>query len=152
KREIFLIQIRHLAFERLGCSAVVDHIVGLGEALLACGLRGEYGAHFGLRQAASPHGSLDLLRLGTIDNEHPRVARSVDAALHQERDHQYGVRAERAIAPASAFSAYQRMQDRLQPFFRGRIAEREPAHPVTIERSEERRVGKEGRSRRWSWE
>src|SRR5439155_4544745 len=37
------------------------------------------------------------------------------------------------IAPASAFSAYERMQDRLQPFSRGRIAEREPTHPVTIE-------------------
>src|SRR5712691_6656789 len=126
---------RHLALESLGRSAVVDHVVGSGDALLARGLRGEDGAHFLLREAASAHGALDLLHLGAIDHEHPRVARSVDAALHQERDHENGVGALRSVAPANAFLAYERMQDPLELFPRRRIAEREPAHPATIERA-----------------
>src|SRR6266852_6824566 len=124
---------RHLALERLGCPAVVDHVVGSGEALLARGLRGENGTHFRLREAGSPHGALDLLHLGAIDHEHPRVARPVDAALHQERDHENCVGALRARAPARAFLAYERMQDRLELFSRRRVAEHELAHPVTIE-------------------
>src|SRR5712691_4602954 len=124
---------RHLALESLGRSAVVDHVVGSGDALLARGLRGEDGAHFLLREAASAHGALDLLHLGAIDHEHPRVARSVDAALHQERDHENGVGALRSLAPANAFLAYERMQNSLELFPRRRIAEREPPHPVTIE-------------------
>src|SRR2546422_7041929 len=124
---------RHLALERLGCSAVVDHVVGLGEPLLARGLRGENGAHFHLREAASPHRALDLLLLGTIDHEHPRVARPVDAALHQERDHENCVGALRARTPARAFLTYERMQDRLELSSGRRIAEHELAHPATIE-------------------
>src|SRR3989449_9380693 len=124
---------RHLALERLGCSAVVDPVVGLGEPLLARGLRGENGAHFHLREAASPHRALDLLLLGTIDHEHPRVARPVDAALHQERDHENCVGALRARTPARAFLTYERMQDRLELSSGRRIAEHEPAHPATIE-------------------
>jgi len=62
-------------------SAVVDHVVGSSQALLARGLRGEDGPHFLLREAASPHGALDLLLLGAIDHEHAGVARSVDTAL-----------------------------------------------------------------------
>src|SRR5438093_1674761 len=124
---------RHLALERLGCTAVVDHVVGLGEPLLARGLRGENGAHFHLREAASPHCALDLLRLGTIDHEHPRVARPVDTALHEERNHQNRIGALRAGAPAGAFVAYERMQDRLELPSRRRIAEHELAHPVTIQ-------------------
>src|SRR6266545_2373614 len=121
---------RHLALERPGCSAVVDHVVGSGEALLARCLRGEDGAHFGLRETASPHRALDLLRLGAIDHEHPRVARSVDAALHQERDHENCVGALRVRASAGAFLSYERMQDPLELFPRRRIAERELAHRV----------------------
>src|SRR2546427_249836 len=124
---------RHLALERLGRSAVVDHVVGLGEPLLARRLRGENGAHFHLREAASPHRALDLLLLGTIDHEHPRVARQVDAALHQERDHENCVGAVRARTQARAFLAYERMQDRLEPSSGRRIAEHELAHPATIE-------------------
>src|SRR5207247_6148955 len=70
--------------------------------------------------------------LGTIDHEHPRVARSVDTALHQERNHQNCVGALRASAPASAFLAYERMQDRLELLSRRRIAEHELTHRVTI--------------------
>src|SRR3989441_6932829 len=124
---------RHLALERLGCTAVVDHVVGLGEPLLARGLRGENGAHFHLREAASPHCALDLLLLGTIDHEHPRVARPVEPALHQEGDNENCVGARRARAPARAFLAYERMQDRLEFFSGRRIAEHGPAHPATIE-------------------
>src|SRR5258708_40068109 len=98
---------RRLGFERRGCSAVVDHVVGSSETLLARGLRGKDGLHFLLREAASPHGALDLLRLGAIDHEHPGVARSVDAALHQERDHENCVGAPRARAPGRAVHAYQ---------------------------------------------
>src|SRR5882724_3989026 len=133
EREIFLVQARCLAFERLERSAVVDDVVGRGEALSARRLRGEYGANLRFRQAAAPHDALDLQRFGTVDHQHARRARPIHPALHQERNHQNRVGAPGALEAALAFGPYERMQYRLQSFSGLSVTEREAAHPRAIE-------------------
>src|SRR5260221_6052960 len=128
-------QARYLALERLGGTAVVDHVVSRGEALLTRRLRGENGANLRLGQTASSHHATDLSVLRAVHDEHARGARPVDAAFHQERDHENRVGTRGALDAAAAFGPYQGMQYRLEPLPRLGVGESEPAHPGAIERA-----------------
>src|SRR5882672_296253 len=133
EREIFLVQARYLTFERLERSAVVDDVVGRGEALFACRLRREYGANLRFGQTAAPHDARDLQRFGTVDDEHARRTRPIHPALHQQRNRENRIGAPGALDAAAAFVPDERMQYRLQPFSLLSVTEREAAHPGAIE-------------------
>src|SRR5262249_60182049 len=70
-----------------------------------------------------------------VARDDARRSRPVHSPCHEERDAQHRVRARGALDLALALGAYQRVENRLEPFSLAAVAEGEGAHRGAVERS-----------------
>src|SRR5690606_30208154 len=109
--QIATMQCLDLRVQRSGRAAVVDHVVGGGESLLAARLCGEDRLDAFTAQSAATHDPLDLHVDRTVDDEHPIDAAGAVSRLDQQRHDQHRVRAFGRLETTPRLGADHRVQD-----------------------------------------